>query len=43
MPLIWTYMYTTAENPLMAEDRSDFFAPMAGFVSINLGTDTGCR
>ncbi|KAJ3186710.1 hypothetical protein HDU85_007530 [Gaertneriomyces sp. JEL0708] len=35
MPLIWTYMYTTAENPLLeaeAEGRtSDFRAPMAGY------------
>ncbi|TPX67573.1 hypothetical protein SpCBS45565_g03732 [Spizellomyces sp. 'palustris'] len=33
MPLIWTYMYTTAENPLLEEgyDRSDFRAPMAGY------------
>jgi pyruvate dehydrogenase kinase 2/3/4 len=33
MPLIWTYMYTTAENPLLDQDideRNDFKAPMAG-------------
>lgn len=35
MPLIWTYMYTTAENPLLEDQsgHSDFRAPMAGFVS----------
>lgn len=34
MPLIWTYMYTTAENPQLKQDedgRSDFFAPLAGY------------
>ncbi|KAJ3088654.1 hypothetical protein HK102_008255 [Quaeritorhiza haematococci] len=33
MPLIWTYMYTTAENPMLDEDfnKSDFRAPLAGF------------
>ncbi|KAI9328752.1 mitochondrial branched-chain alpha-ketoacid dehydrogenase kinase-domain-containing protein [Zopfochytrium polystomum] len=33
MPLIWTYMYTTAEKPELEDDynRSDFRAPMAGF------------
>ncbi|KAJ3283296.1 hypothetical protein HK104_010450 [Borealophlyctis nickersoniae] len=32
MPLIWTYMYTTAENPLAGEGgRSDFRAPLAGY------------
>ncbi|KAJ3154728.1 hypothetical protein HDU89_007968 [Geranomyces variabilis] len=33
MPLIWTYMYTTAENPLVedTDSRSDFRAPMAGY------------
>ncbi|KAI8896039.1 mitochondrial branched-chain alpha-ketoacid dehydrogenase kinase-domain-containing protein [Globomyces pollinis-pini] len=33
MPLIWTYMYTTAQNPLLEEndDRGDFRAPLAGF------------
>ncbi|KAI8906442.1 mitochondrial branched-chain alpha-ketoacid dehydrogenase kinase-domain-containing protein [Gorgonomyces haynaldii] len=33
MPLIWTYMYTTAEKPLLEEDnqRSDFRAPLAGY------------
>ncbi|KAI9193115.1 mitochondrial branched-chain alpha-ketoacid dehydrogenase kinase-domain-containing protein [Polychytrium aggregatum] len=33
MPLIWSYMYTTAESPMLQEnyDKSDFKAPMAGF------------
>ena len=33
MPLLWTYMYTTMENPQIAADfdASDFKAPMAGF------------
>jgi pyruvate dehydrogenase kinase 2/3/4 len=32
MPLIWTYMYTTAQNPLLEPGRSqsDFRAPLAG-------------
>ncbi len=32
IPLIWSYMYTTAENPLLSEDgnKSDFKAPLAG-------------
>ncbi|KAI8818557.1 mitochondrial branched-chain alpha-ketoacid dehydrogenase kinase-domain-containing protein [Fimicolochytrium jonesii] len=32
MPLIWTYMYTTAENPLLDTDGGgDFRAPLAGY------------
>ncbi|KAI8807936.1 mitochondrial branched-chain alpha-ketoacid dehydrogenase kinase-domain-containing protein [Cladochytrium replicatum] len=33
MPLIWTYMYTTAERPAIEDDfnKSDFKAPLAGF------------
>ncbi|KAI9100508.1 mitochondrial branched-chain alpha-ketoacid dehydrogenase kinase-domain-containing protein [Phlyctochytrium arcticum] len=33
MPLIWSYMYTTAENPLFedGDGRNDFRAPMAGY------------
>lgn len=34
IPLIWTYMYTTMENPQDIEQdftASDFQAPMAGF------------
>ncbi|KAJ3278111.1 hypothetical protein HDU76_010016 [Blyttiomyces sp. JEL0837] len=33
VPLIWTYMYTTAEQPELEEgfSKSDFRAPMAGF------------
>lgn len=33
LPLIWTYMYTTAENPTGDDQggKSDFKAPMAGF------------
>ncbi|KAJ3024263.1 hypothetical protein HKX48_003088 [Thoreauomyces humboldtii] len=33
MPLIWTYMYTTAENPLLEDQdsRQDYRAPMAGY------------
>ncbi|KAH9273475.1 hypothetical protein BASA83_004141 [Batrachochytrium salamandrivorans] len=33
IPLIWTYMYTTAEKPLMEEgyNQGDFRAPLAGF------------
>ncbi|RKP00080.1 hypothetical protein CXG81DRAFT_13659 [Caulochytrium protostelioides] len=33
MPLIWTYMYTTAEHPSYEEgyNKSDFRAPLAGF------------
>ncbi|KAJ3193822.1 hypothetical protein HK101_004037 [Irineochytrium annulatum] len=33
MPLIWTYMYTTAEKPELEEgfSKSDFRAPLAGF------------
>ena len=34
MPMIWTYLYTTAENPLFENDndqRSDFSAPLAGY------------
>jgi pyruvate dehydrogenase kinase 2/3/4 len=32
MPLIWTYMYTTAEHPNLEEAMSnDFRAPLAGF------------
>ncbi|KAI8920877.1 mitochondrial branched-chain alpha-ketoacid dehydrogenase kinase-domain-containing protein [Powellomyces hirtus] len=33
MPLIWTYMYTTAENPSLedTDSRGDFRAPMAGY------------
>ncbi|KAJ3226667.1 hypothetical protein HK099_004411 [Clydaea vesicula] len=32
LPLIWSYMYTTAENPLLEEDfsKNDFKAPLAG-------------
>ena len=32
MPLVWTYMYTTAEKPLLEEgfNKNDFRAPMAG-------------
>lgn len=33
MPLIWTYMYTTADQPLLedSDDRNDFRAPLAGY------------
>lgn len=33
MPLIWTYMYTTGENPLLEDEdkRDDFLAPLAGY------------
>lgn len=33
MPLIWSYMYTTAQNPLLDDNfnKSDFKAPLAGF------------
>ncbi|KXS16257.1 alpha-ketoacid dehydrogenase kinase [Gonapodya prolifera JEL478] len=33
MPLVWTYMYTTASTPMLEEDynRNDFNAPLAGF------------
>ncbi|EGF82544.1 hypothetical protein BATDEDRAFT_32923 [Batrachochytrium dendrobatidis JAM81] len=33
MPLIWTYLYTTAEKPLLEEgyNQGDFRAPLAGF------------
>ncbi|RKP08443.1 pyruvate dehydrogenase kinase [Thamnocephalis sphaerospora] len=33
MPMVWTYMYTTAETPELDADynKSDFKAPMAGF------------
>jgi pyruvate dehydrogenase kinase 2/3/4 len=34
MPLIWTYMYTTAQNPLLEsehDERGDFRAPLAGY------------
>ncbi|KAL2919178.1 [Pyruvate dehydrogenase (acetyl-transferring)] kinase isozyme 2 [Polyrhizophydium stewartii] len=33
MPLIWTYMYTTADQPLLEEgfNQGDFRAPLAGF------------
>ncbi|KAJ3043283.1 hypothetical protein HDV00_005286 [Rhizophlyctis rosea] len=35
MPLIWTYMYTTGENPMLQESgnggKSDFLAPLAGY------------
>ena len=30
IPLIWTYMYTTAERPSVDEGQNDFRAPMAG-------------
>ncbi|KAI9593829.1 mitochondrial branched-chain alpha-ketoacid dehydrogenase kinase-domain-containing protein [Syncephalis fuscata] len=33
MPMVWTYMYTTAQTPSLDPDynKSDFKAPMAGF------------
>ncbi|TPX30895.1 hypothetical protein SmJEL517_g05642 [Synchytrium microbalum] len=33
MPLIWTYLYTTASTPMLEEgyNKSDFKAPLAGF------------
>ncbi|KAJ3276592.1 hypothetical protein HDV01_004125 [Terramyces sp. JEL0728] len=31
MPLIWTYMYTTAEKPIMEDGGGDFKAPLAGY------------
>ncbi|KAJ9087077.1 [Pyruvate dehydrogenase (acetyl-transferring)] kinase isozyme 2 [Entomophthora muscae] len=33
LPMVWTYMYTTAETPLLEADfnKTDFKAPMAGF------------
>jgi pyruvate dehydrogenase kinase 2/3/4 len=33
MPLIWTYMYTTANRPMLDGDESkgDFRAPLAGY------------
>jgi len=32
MPMVWTYMYTTASTPMLEDDynRNDFKAPMAG-------------
>jgi pyruvate dehydrogenase kinase 2/3/4 len=34
MPLIWSYMYTTADNPEVHNEfmESDFKAPLAGYV-----------
>lgn len=34
--LVWTYMYTTAENPKLSEGdyRNDYRAPLAGYVHL---------
>lgn len=44
IPLIWTYMYTTAENPALHDGKGDFNAPMAGYLfSYFIDTDMDYR
>jgi pyruvate dehydrogenase kinase 2/3/4 len=46
MPLIWTYMYTTADNPLLEseqDDKGDFRAPLAGYSFADIDLVMACQ